>query len=235
MLSLVIALALPGAFGQVVKSPQSLTPRAAQTIQSAQIRPPAVGSGVKVPAPPKTLMLPKPPPLSATQRRKLTTLRAWGLNVGASALKPSILLAPQQPYLASGAQLMMMGGGGQIDYNSSEGMPYGQIAGARSILLANLPAAPRDWLLLECYVEGEGNLVAMDSYVRSPRGEYGSSTGGTGRWQPLPPAPGSLVSFVLEPNTSRERAIQLIPVSGSRGAGGSGYRYGGCEITPVNP
>ncbi|KAF1711250.1 hypothetical protein CSC70_04865 [Pseudoxanthomonas kalamensis DSM 18571] len=248
-----LALAAVPASAIAQQLPQkTLTPQATRAIQSSQISStqvelPASHSGVRVPAPPKTLALPKPPPPSATQRRKLLALRDWGLNVGASALKPSYLLTPQQPYLANGAVMSVVSDRGTtIDYASKEGLPYGSIkllAVDSMVIFKDIPATPRDWLLVECYEAGDGyhypdgfDLTASVTHPNSPTPAYmqGRSWHGSayddnqirGYTRHVPPG-GGIVGFVLVPSTQSKRTITLKrrPVS----------TFGGCEVTPVNP
>jgi len=210
-----------------------LNPKLAGSVQIKTATIPASQSGVRVPGPP-TRMLPKPPPLSATARRKLTTLREWGLRASTSALGTPILLSPQQPYLSTGGELRTRSGQAlRVSYESTDTMPYGTIqlvSGRSFVVLNDVPATPKDWLLVECYVHGGRDSVYTfaGNYPR-PSADLQPSIA-TALHSLREPSSGNIVSAVFEPNTASKRYFAL----SVEGPSDNPWDFGGCEITPVN-
>lgn len=235
------ALAQQSAPARVQQVQPRVDPRLLESVDAAKPNQalralPADRAGVRLPAPDRPVV-PMPPPLGEAQRRKLAALQAWGLRVPANALKPALMLTPQQPYHANAGQLFVATNtGGQVNYNGTPAMPYGTVDVTASsgwfVSLRGLRYGPRDWLLVECHVANGDTYTVQQSYPAPPREVNARPDRGGGVIEYHLRAPRDGVLSALFPPSSQLQELAAIQVSAT-GRSGS-WQFGGCEVTPVH-
>lgn len=169
--------------------------------------------------------------------RKLRHLAAWGLNVPASALRPSFWLAPQVPYLADGDASFQVAARQRyiVGYTASERFPrgwveaYGRNEADLRFVLSNVPASPRRWLLLECPAEGSRTYTVTYWAANAPGAQPRRvAIARTGLTQTMADP---RVRTLIEPSASAAIDVQVHGMDSPEGE----WRFGGCEITPFEP
>lgn len=240
---LAMALATPALAQKTVPStvkqpPPRVDPRLVETASpNPALRAlPADRAGVRLPAPDRPVV-PMPPPLGEAQRRKLSALQAWGLRVPAGALKPALMLTPQQPFQANAGQLFVATNtGGRVNYNGTPAMPYGTVDVTAStgwfVSLRGLRYTPRDWLLVECHVADGDTYTILQSYPAPPSDMNARPNRGGGVIEYQLRAPGNGVLSALFPPSSQLQELTSIQLSATNRSGS--WQFGGCEITPVH-
>ena len=180
------------------------------------------------------------PQLNLENLRKRGIAQRWGLTIADAALRPSIWLTPQRPFVDANTNLATQSTGftPTTTYTPGTGAPYGSIGFPAAptgdgfgVYLNVAGATPRTWYLIECYVTDTQVYTLNSTYPEGPVGVDVGATAGIGRY--LNPAnsgtPGR-VSVLFEPSTQANRRFFFSNSHHDRP-----FVFGGCEITPIIP
>lgn len=173
-------------------------------------------------------------PAQQEKARKLRNIAAWGLDVPESALQPSYWLAPQVPYnTGNGASFQIVTRQRYIvSYTGSTRFPrgdvqaYGRNESDLRFLLADVPASPHRWLLLECPVEGSRTYTVTHWVRNAPRAQPARVA--VARPGITIASADGRITALIEPSASPTIEIQVHGMDSPEGE----WRFGGCEITP---
>ena len=199
------------------------------------VKPPSATGGAKVTLPPGVTA--NIPTLSASEAntaaaRKVAAANKWGLSINASNLRPSFWLAAAKPSDPNGASISVVSTvPSNISFTASAGLPHGSVTlkrnppgGAEYVGLLDVPSSARTWTLVECIVSG-ADTFHLNIGMAQPAG-----TGGYTYERKDVPAAGGKLTVLIEPSAAK-RAIGLM----SYGPATAQWKWGGCEITPIQP
>lgn len=167
---------------------------------------------------------------------KVALAGRWGLTITRTNLRPSFWVTPQAAAHANGATLSVLSTADvAISFGATAVFPYGNVpmrsstTGSDTITVSNVPATPRDWFLVECLVTG-GNMYGMSAKpTPPPSGGTPAAWVASNMYRELASDSRPRVSALFAPTTEARRSFEVHRFGPDFGD----WRWGGCEVTPI--